>query len=202
MLAAMMVPLTEAPLRHLQQRSLAARRVRASLLFLAGYLAVWTVAGLALQALGLLLRALFLQTTFPVLIASVAAAFWQASPLKQRCLNRCHRRPSLAAFGYKAERDSISFGIVHALWCVGSCWALMLITFTVGGHHLIAMGAVALFIAGERLARTEPPRWHFRTPTRAVRILIAQTSGRVKLGGVSTAAPLGSLRRASQADLI
>ena len=56
MVVAMMSPLLVAPLRHVCQRSFAKRRVRASLLFIAGYLVVWLAAGAALQPLALVLR--------------------------------------------------------------------------------------------------------------------------------------------------
>src|SRR5713226_3515803 len=51
MLVAMMPLLIIAPLRHVRERSFAWRRSRAMFFFVAGYAAVWMIAGLGLQAI-------------------------------------------------------------------------------------------------------------------------------------------------------
>ncbi|AWN44964.1 hypothetical protein DK419_00335 [Methylobacterium terrae] len=164
MVAAMMGPTLVAPLCHLRARSLASGRGRAVALFLAGYAAAWSIAGIGLAALALvLLPAGPAAALAPVLLA---ALLWQASPAKQRCLNRCHARPPLAAFGAAARRDAWWFGLAHGAWCAGSCWALMLVMLVLPAGHLAAMAVLAAWILAERLAPATAPGWRWR-PWRA-----------------------------------
>ena len=74
------------------------------------------------------------------------------------------------------------FGITHAVWCVGSCWALMLLPLLVSHGHIAVMAAVALWLAAERLDRPRTPRWRWRWhgPGKAARIVIAQARMRVQ----------------------
>jgi predicted metal-binding membrane protein len=179
MVAAMMSPLLVAPLRHVRDRSFVRRRPRATLLFIAGYAAVWMIAGVALQAIAL--AALWAAST-PLLclgVAAAAASVWQVSPAKQCCLNRCHRQPQLAAFGTAADRDAFVFGLTNGTSCAGACWALMLPMLLVVHAHLWAMIAVTLFVFAERLESPAPLAWRWRGAGKALRIAAAQTRMRL-----------------------
>jgi predicted metal-binding membrane protein len=179
MIAAMMLPLIIAPLRHVRDRSFARRRARATILFAAGYVAVWMIAGVVLQLVALAVR---WSAPAPVLCFGLAVATaipWQVSPTKQWCLNRCHHRPHLAAFGAAADRDAFDFGLTNGASCAGSCWALMLATLLVGQGHILAMIAVTLFVFAERLEGPAPLKWRWRGPGRALRIIAAQVRMRL-----------------------
>jgi predicted metal-binding membrane protein len=106
--------------------------------------------------------------------AAAAAMAWQVSPGKQWCLNRCHRQPSLAAFGAAADRDALEFGLTNGLACVGACWALMFLPLFAGDGHFVMMLAVALFVFAERLESPAPPAWRWRGAGKALRIITAQ----------------------------
>jgi predicted metal-binding membrane protein len=183
MVAAMMAPLTISPLRHVTERSFAVRRWRSGLLFVLGYGLAWMIAGVLLQALALGARLIAPHSWLPLAVAAAVAVVWQVSPAKQRSLNRCHRRPPLAAFGLAADRDAARFGLVNGAWCVGACWALMLLPLLLDGGHLIAMAAVALFLFAERLEPPAPLGWRWRFPGRALRIAVAQTRTALASGG-------------------
>lgn len=180
MIAAMMSPLAAGPLQHVRERSFAARRWRSMLLFAAGYGAAWMAAGVALEAVVIAARLAAPRSWLPLALAAAAALAWQVSPLKQRCLNGCHRRPPLAAFGLAADRDALRYGLTHGGWCVGACWALMLPPLLLAQGHLVAMAAVAIFLFGERLERPTTPTWRWRVPGRALRIAIAQARMRLQ----------------------
>ncbi|CCE07684.1 Membrane protein, putative (fragment) [Bradyrhizobium sp. STM 3843] len=171
MWAAMMLPLIAASLRHVRDRSLARRRTAAMLLFATGHAAVWIIAGMVLQLVALSAlwavpapRAWF---TGAVLLALL----WQVSPLKQWSLNRCHRRPQLAAFGWRADRDALCFGLGNAIACVGACWALMLVMLLAGPAEPLAMIAVALFAFAERLDTPAALAWRWRGGGKALRLI-------------------------------
>jgi len=174
MVAAMMLPLAVSPLRHVRERSFARRRARSMLLFVAGFFATWMMAGIVLQAAALLMR-WAVPAQFACLGLAVALALaWQISPAKQWCLNRCHQRPPLAAFGWDADRDAVRFGMKNGADCAGACWALMLPMLLIGQGQLPAMMAVTLFAFAESLDDPATLTWRWRGGGRALRILAAR----------------------------
>jgi predicted metal-binding membrane protein len=128
-------------------------------LFVAGYLIVWSVVGVAGYALLELGR-----EVDPAWLAwdeagrwvaggvIVGAAVYQLTPAKNACLVKC-RSP----FMFLAERwrdgrlGALRLGAAHGAWCVGCCWALMAALFAVGVMSLGWMAVIAAFIAGEKL---------------------------------------------------
>ena len=171
---AMMSPLLIRPLRHLGARTLPRHRFAARTLFLASYAAVWSVGGFVLIAIAEVLDRL--GPAVPV--AAGAALLWQCTPVKQRCLNRHHAYPPLAAFGRPARRAAVRFGSRRAAWCVGSCWPLMLLPLVVVGDPLAVMAAATLWIWAEQLEFPAVASWRIRVPGRAVLILRA-SAGRL-----------------------
>jgi predicted metal-binding membrane protein len=171
MLAAMMSPLLISALRHVHARTLPRRRWRSSTLLVVAYAATWTVAGLALLAVGTAVAG----RRVVVAAVLVAAVAWQLSPAKQRCLNRHHARPPLATFGRAADLTALRFGASHALWCIGSCWALMLLPLVVGTWHLVAMVLVTGWMWAELFDKPRPASWRVRVPVRAARIVVARS---------------------------
>jgi predicted metal-binding membrane protein len=179
MIAAMMLPLIIAPLRHVRDRSFARRRARATILFTAGYGVVWIIAAVVLQLIAVAAR---WSAPAPLLcfgLAVATAILWQVSPTKQWSLNRCHRRPHLAAFGAAADRDAFYFGLTNGASCAGSCWALMLLTLLISQGQILGMIAVTLFVFAERLENPARLKWRWRGPGRALRIAVAQARMRL-----------------------
>jgi predicted metal-binding membrane protein len=179
MFAAMMPPLVIAPLRHIRDRSFAKRRARAMLLFVAGYAGVWLAAGVGLQAMALVALLAGLTPLVCLGLAAAIALGWQVSPAKQWCLNRCHRQPRVAAFGAAADRDAFAFGLSNGAFCVGACWALMLLTLCAGPGHILAMTIVTLFVVAERIENPAPLGWRWRGFGKALRIVTAQARMRL-----------------------
>ena len=175
MLTAMMAPLLIPALRHASGHSLPGRRLRTMALVAAPGAVIWLGGWIVLAALAT--RALEMSDPsrlVAVVGGLVGAAVWQASPLKQQCLNRHHSHPPLAAFGWPASVDALRFGTRHAAWCLGSCWSLMLLPLLVPAGHLWAMLAVTLWMWAEEFERPGSPAWRLRAPTRAARIISAQ----------------------------
>jgi predicted metal-binding membrane protein len=175
MLVAMMSPVLIQPVRHIRLRSFMHRRARSTMLFVAGYAAIWMMLGGVLLSIQQDVQRLVPQSYLPGAVAALVALVWQVSPAKQRCLNRCHAHNELAAFGAAADFDALRFGIVHGIWCAGSCWALMLFPLLLPGGHIVAMAAVAVLIFSERLERPMAPRWRWRGPGKLIRILVFRT---------------------------
>jgi predicted metal-binding membrane protein len=161
MLAAMMLPTTY-PLLAMFQRIAGARPDGRRLLALviAGFLAVWFAFGILAHGADALLADFAQRSPWlslngwavAALVLAGAGAF-QFSALKYRCLEECH-----APFGFVSSRwhgqapmrDAFRIGVDHGVFCVGCCWALMLVMFAVGGANLGWMLALAALMFVEK----------------------------------------------------
>ena len=124
-------------------------------LLTAGYLVTWGGFGLAAFLGDTALHAVvertgFLASAERLVVAGtlLLAGLFQFSPLKYSCLRQC-RSPVgfLASHWHGGDRrwPALSLGLRHGLFCVGCCWALMLLMFAVGGVNLgwmLGLGAV------------------------------------------------------------
>jgi predicted metal-binding membrane protein len=156
MVTAMMLP-TTLPLLEVYRRIVQRRGDRWLLLSLvvAGYLFVWMGFGIVAHATDLALHDLV--TASPWLtfngwaigaaVVALAGAF-QFSPLKHRCLEKCRTTLSFVIEHWQGRRElrqAFRMGFRHGLFCVGCCWALMLLMFVVGTGSvgwMLLLGAV------------------------------------------------------------
>src|ERR1700722_1328262 len=171
MLVAMMSPALIAPICDIRLRSFRCRRTRAVALFVITYTSSWLVLGYLTLTITAAIRIFTGRLYLPAAIVFVIALLWQFSPAKQRCLNGCHRHGELAAFGAAADKDALRYGINHAAWCGGSCWALMLLPMLLPAGHVLAMAGVTVLIFSERLEDPGLPCWKWRGCSKAVRIV-------------------------------
>lgn len=182
MLVAMMLPVLGDTLAHVRRSAFPALRLPMQAALIAGYLGVWIPAGIAFFAVSITLRLGTGQmTALPAMVGLALAVLWQLSPAKQRALNRCHRYPALSAFAPGACSDALRLGLDRGLWCLGSCWALMLLAMLVPSAHFATMAALAVWIWAERLDPPAAPRWGPHLPLRALRLARAAASRAVTL---------------------
>jgi predicted metal-binding membrane protein len=133
MMVAMMLP-TAAPM-ILAFHSVQARNhqpddaFRATWVFMAAYLLVWALSGIAAYT-----GALAAAAVHPALADEVSglilmvAGIYQITPLKQRCLSEC-RRPIIMTSWYHRTADAFHMGLLHGVYCLGCCWLLFVILF-------------------------------------------------------------------------
>ena len=165
MLLAMMPPLLAPPLMHVWRSSLRRRRVRGAACFVLGYGSLWMVAGPFLIGLALLLQLVAGESAFAFSFALLLAIVWGASPWQRIALNRSHRLRRIGLFGWAADWDCLTFGAIHALWCMASCWAWMLAALWQPGRGIFwAMMLAGTIMLGERLAPPRLPRWRLPAP--------------------------------------
>ena len=167
MMAAMMLP-SVTPVATLYARTFPAsgpaagsRGARIAGL-VAGYLGVWAVAGL--PAFGLAWLAGWLTGRHPgaahvaaVAVFAVCGAY-QLSRLKDRCLARC-RSPLglLLHYGsYRGRLRDLRVGAHHGGYCLGCCWALMVILVAVGVMNIAAMVGLAALVLIEKTGSRGP----------------------------------------------
>ena len=132
---------------------------RRDLLFVLGYLNLWTLFSLAATALIWSLRSLSLLSTELIslnlyLSASVLllAGVYQFTPLKEHCLSKC-RNPLAFFFSSwrSGDKGALAMGAHHAIYCLGCCWALMLVMLVVGSMNLIWMAILGSMMLLEKV---------------------------------------------------
>jgi predicted metal-binding membrane protein len=130
----------------------------ALILFLGGYFAVWTAFALAAFAGDMQVHRIV--DAWPWLAAHATlipaatlglAAVYQFTPLKDACLKAC-RHPAMYLLRHyrRGAFNGLRIGFGHALYCLGCCWALMLVMFAAGVAHLAWMGVLAAIMFVEK----------------------------------------------------
>ena len=116
-------------------------RVLAAPLFVASYLAVWTLVGVAVYALyrphGYLAAG----------VVAIAAGLYELTPLKLDCRRRCQ----------ETVRSGIQFGVC----CVGSSVGLMVMLLALGVMSVAWMAVVAVLVLAQKVL---PPRSSIDVP--------------------------------------
>ena len=169
MMVAMMIP-SAAPMILLHARidkaPTASGRVLNSLVFAFSYILVWTgFSAAAALAQALLVgagavSAMALQVGSEGIAAALllAAAAYELTLAKRLCLDKC-QSPLLFILRHwtPGAAGALRLGIRHGLYCLGCCWALMLLLFVGGVMNLAWVAALGLVVLGEKFA---PPHWH------------------------------------------
>jgi len=163
MMTAMMLP-SAAPMILLygmtsRRAGKSSERVIPAELFAMTYVALWLLTGvpvyLAWVAIGeISARSITFAAPIPYAIAGTlfAAGVYQLSTAKRACLRQCEApvdflmrrwRPGYAA--------SLRLAATHAAYCVGCCWARMLVLVVAGAMSLPWVLAIALLVFAEKV---------------------------------------------------
>ena len=161
MMAAMMLP-SAAPMVLLYARVARGSTAHPGLstaLFLTGYLIAWTVYGAVAYGLYHIVRSpdpsfLAWDGAGPIVAggAVALAGVYQLTPLQQVCLRHC--RSPLHFVLHRWRRGALGpvrMGVEHGGYCVGCCWALMLVLFAVGVMSVTWMVVLAAIIFAEKV---------------------------------------------------
>jgi predicted metal-binding membrane protein len=128
--------------------------------FAAGYLVVWTFFSLVATVLQRLLSDALLLTPMmdsrdPLFggILLVVAGAYQFTPYKRTCLSAC-RSPVefLTRHWRRGVAGGFYLGLANGLFCLGCCWALMLLLFVGGVMNLWWIAALTVFVLLEKAA--------------------------------------------------
>jgi predicted metal-binding membrane protein len=161
MMTGMMLP-SAAPLLLLYgaaaRRSSQDTAARQTYMLAAGYLALWAAFSLAATALQRALASLLLLS--PMMEAAnsrvsaallLIAGIYQWTPLKEACLRTCQSPLSFLIGRWRAGTyGAFRMGLEHGLYCVGCCWALMLLLFA-GVMNVLVIVTLTALVAAERL---------------------------------------------------
>jgi len=162
MVVAMMVP-TTLPLLVLFGRMTTRRPERALRgTLLAGYVVVWLAAGAAMHVGDFGIHRLvhvwpwLARNAWTIEAVTLAlAGAYQFTGLKSRCLTRCRSPQSFLRKhwrGGSARAQALRIGLDHGVYCVGCCWSLMLVMFSVGVGNAVWMLGLAAVMLVEKTA--------------------------------------------------
>jgi predicted metal-binding membrane protein len=153
MTIAMMLP-TSLPLLATFGAVARDRRDRSILIALVvgGYLLAWSLFGAVVYAGQVAAQQIAIGSGAILLMAGI----YQFTPLKHRCLDKCRSPFTFVIEHWRGRHDrwqAFRLGIDHGLFCVGCCWALMLLMFVVGMANLAWMLALGIVMAVEKNTR-------------------------------------------------
>jgi predicted metal-binding membrane protein len=135
-----------------------------TLLFAFVYLALWVAFGVPVYVASVVIGA---QTAladllpYALALVLVAAGVYQLTPLKRACLRVCRNPLSfLMARSRTGYRGTLVLAIEHAAYCLGCCWALMVVLVAAGAMalHWVLLIAAIVFVE-KLLPRGEWTAW-------------------------------------------
>jgi predicted metal-binding membrane protein len=117
------------------------------------YVALWALTGVPIYFASVALMAVPPATlAYTIAAVLVVAGLFQLSPLKQVCLRHCRSPLGFLLGHWRAGwRGAVSMGGAHALYCLGCCWALMMVLVVVGAMGLPWVLLIACVVAAEKI---------------------------------------------------
>jgi predicted metal-binding membrane protein len=125
----------------------------------AGYVAAWAAFSLAATALQRALSSFLLVS--PMMEAAstrvsgtllLIAGIYQLTPLKHACLRKCQSPLAFLMGRWRAgSSGAFRMGLEHGWYCVGCCWALMLLLFAGGVMNILIIVALTALVIFEKM---------------------------------------------------
>ena len=163
MVLAMMLP-SAAPMimTYAEIADTAARkgeRIVSPFVIAGGYSVVWlgfsllaTLAQIALTRVALLDAGMASASLLFSGAIFIAAGLYQFSALKHACLTQCRQPfPFFFAHWETTARGVFRLGLKQGLYCLGCCWAMMLVTFAVGMMNIVWMAGLGIVMTAEKM---------------------------------------------------
>jgi predicted metal-binding membrane protein len=130
------------------------------LVLAAGYAAVW----LGFAAVAAMLQLSLTQMTLleagrarPWLagVIVLGAGLYQFSTLKHACLTMCQRPFPFFFANWTAQPSGVlKLGVRQGLYCLGCCWAMMLLMFAAGAMNIVWMATLGIVMTIEKMTVT------------------------------------------------
>jgi predicted metal-binding membrane protein len=162
MMAGMMFP-TAAPMILTFHKVQASRRLRgeafvATWVFVAAYMVVWALSGVAAYAGALAAEAIAARAALSSVTAAriggavlVVAGLYQLTPLKDACLSKCRTPISFIMTSWRnGTVGAVRMGLLHGGYCLGCCWLLFVTLFPLGIMNTGAMVAITFLVFAEK----------------------------------------------------
>lgn len=131
-------------------------RIVSPFVLTAGYVAAWLGFALLATAAQVTLASTSVTPATPFFAAAlfIGAGLYQFTSLKQACLHQCRSPfPFFFANWSTTPRGVFRLGLRQGLYCLGCCWAAMLLMFALGAMNIVWMAALGALMTAEKLAR-------------------------------------------------
>lgn len=153
MMAIMMFP-TTAPWLIAVRNISTSSPMRTVPMFLGGYLFIWMLFSFGAAIMQHLLHKAALASHMghpvtPYVGAALLAlaGLFQLTALKRRCLAHCQSPVSFFLSRWRDGRlGALQMGVHHGVYCLGCCWALMLLAFVSGVMNLVWMVGITVYV--------------------------------------------------------
>src|SRR6476660_7390055 len=129
--------------------------------FVGGYLLAWTGFSLAATSAQWALERAALLTPMMASASNIlggavliVAGLYQWTPLKEACLFNCQSPLTfiLRHGGFRSDpAGALALGARHGIYCIGCCWALMVLLFVGGVMNLFWIAALATLVLLEKV---------------------------------------------------
>ena len=128
-------------------------------IFLCGYLVAWSLFSFVASAIqyqlhesGLLNPMMNSRSYLLSGSILILAGLYQWTPLKEACLSGCRSPLSFLMTSWKdGHFGAFKLGVHHGLYCIGCCWALMLVLFSVGVMNMLWVLLITAFVLLEKV---------------------------------------------------
>ena len=128
-------------------------------MFLLGYLVGWTIFSAAatavqwaFQSADVLSPMLVLRDPKVAGVVLIGAGMFQFTPLKTACLHKCRAPIGFLLTEWRPGRlGAFRMGLKHGQYCIGCCWALMMVVFVGGVMSLTTIAALSSLVLIEKL---------------------------------------------------
>jgi predicted metal-binding membrane protein len=162
MMVAMMFPTAAPMILTFHQVQMSKRRrgqaFVATWVFVAAYLLVWTLSGVAAYAGAVAAEAIATRAALsPAGAARIGGAvlavagLYQITPFKDLCLSKCRTPISFILTSWRdGAAGALRMGVLHGAYCLGCCWLLFVILFPLGIMNVAAMAMITLVILAEK----------------------------------------------------
>jgi predicted metal-binding membrane protein len=157
MMIAMMLP-SAAPAILLYSRIRESRNENAVIaqtwVFLAGYLAVWSVFSIVAAFAQRLATgpSMALHSSVAESALLITTGVYQLSPVKSVCVRQCRSPAEFLTRHWRPGLDgAVRLGVKHGAYCLGCCWMLMTLLFVGGVMNVLWIATLTLLVAAEKL---------------------------------------------------
>jgi predicted metal-binding membrane protein len=129
-------------------------------LLAAGYVMVWAIFSVGATTLQRVLSGRLILTPMMEPSSAVAGAavlvvagLYQLTPLKRMCLRWCRSPLTFVMQRWRAGRSgAFRLGMEHGVYCVGCCWAMMLLLFAGGVMNLTVIVSLTVWVIVEKMS--------------------------------------------------
>lgn len=128
-------------------------------LFALAYLALWLSTGIPVYLASVLVVDVAARSPefaaavpYAIAVSLLAAGVYQLSPMKHACLRQCVSPVDFLMRRWKSGyAATLRLAGAHAAYCIGCCWALMVILVAAGAMSLPWVLAIALVVLAEKV---------------------------------------------------